>query len=104
MLILAYFLFAVGAFVSILNFHLSFIRPLVCRLRHRECRFISGFPLVGSLLLVASFFCFPSEHALRWAALIIALFDTGGIHWFCGTMVYDALRGRHSQTGGDRAA
>ncbi len=102
MLILAYCLFAVGAFVSILNFHLSFIRPLICRLRRQQYRFVSGFPLVGSLLLIVSFFCFPRDHSVRWATLIIALFDTGGIHWFCGMMVYDAFRGRRSQTGGDR--
>ena len=93
MLILAYCLFVVGAFVSVLNFHLSFIRPLVCRLRRRECRFVSGLPVVGSLLLVISFFCFPSEDALRWVALLVALLDTGGIHWFCGTMLYHGLRG-----------
>src|SRR5437016_13188472 len=102
--ILAYCLFGLGGFVSILNFYLSFIRPLVCRLRHRECRFISGFPLVGSVLLLVSFFCFPSGQALRWAALVVGLFDTGGIHWFCGTMLYHALRGRASQTGGNRVA
>jgi hypothetical protein len=104
MLLLAYSLFGVGAFVSFLNFHLSFVRPLICRLRHRDCRFISGFPLVGSLFLLVSFFCFPPAYALRWAVLIIALFDTGGIHWFCGTMLYYALRGRYSQAGGDRVA
>jgi hypothetical protein len=104
MTILAYCLFSVGAFVSVLNFHLSFIRPLICRLRRQEYRFISGFPLVGSLLLIVSFFCFPADHAVRWTALVIAVFDTGGIHWFCGTLLYHSLRGRQTQSGGDRVA
>jgi membrane-associated phospholipid phosphatase len=90
--ILAYSLFSAGVFVSVLNFYLSFVRPLICHLRRQEYRFISGLPAVGSLLLVASFFCFPSGHYVGWAALVIALFDTGGIHWFCGTMLYQSTR------------
>jgi hypothetical protein len=63
-------------------------------LRHREFHWVSGFPLVGSLLLVVSLFCFPSGHPLRLPAVIIALLDTGGIHWFCGGQLYEWLRGR----------
>ena len=94
--ILAYCLFGVGAFVSLLNFYLSFIRPAICRLRHRECRFVSGFPLVGSLLLVISYILFPADRVLRPVALVVALFDTGGIHWFCIMIVYNFFRGRRS--------
>ena len=96
MQILAYCLFGVGVFVSLLNFYLSCIRPAICRLRHRQYRFVSGFPLVGSLLLVGSYFLYPAGHVLRRLALVVALFDTGGIHWFCITMVYDFFRGRQS--------
>ena len=95
MLFFAYLLFVVGAFVSLLNFYLSFIRYMICRWQHQEYNHVSGFPLVGSPLLVVSFFCFPSEHAVRWAALIVALFDTGGIHWFCYSMLHEAIRGRN---------
>jgi hypothetical protein len=95
MSILAYVLFGLGAFVSILNFHLSFVRPAIHRFEGRgEYRFVSGFPLVGSLMLVGSFFLFAADHILRPVALIIALFDTGGIHWFCIMMVYVFFRGR----------
>src|SRR5262245_2419557 len=96
MSILAYILFALGAFLSLLNFHLSVVRPVIHRLRGRDSRFVSGFPLVGSLLLVGSFFLFPAGHVLRPVALVVALFDTGGIHWFCIMMVYDYFRGRRS--------
>ncbi len=95
--IFAYCLFGAGAFVSILNFYLSFIQPAIYRLRHREYRVVSGLPLIGSLLLVVSFFCFSSGHPLRSVALIVALLDTGGIHWFCGTILYHWVRDRHTQ-------
>jgi hypothetical protein len=39
---------------------------------------------------------FPAGHILRLVALVIALFDTGGIHWFCVMMVYDFFRGHRS--------
>ncbi len=93
MSILAYILFALGAFISILNFHLSFVRPAIHQLRGREYRFVSGFPVVGSLLLVISFLAFPADHILRPVALVVAVFDTGGIHWFCIMMAYDLFRG-----------
>jgi hypothetical protein len=97
MRILAYILFGLGGFLSILNFYMSFIRPAIHVMRGRgEYRFVSGFPLVGSLMLVAAFFLFPAGHILRPAALVIALFDTGGIHWFCVLMVYDFFRRRRS--------
>jgi hypothetical protein len=110
--IFAYCLFGAGAYISLLNFYLSFVRLFVCRLRQREYRFVSGFPLVGSLLLVASFFCFPSDHPMQPIALIVAAFDTGGIHWFCGTLLYHGLRAvyrwgrghKNTQNGGDRMA
>lgn len=97
MSILAYMLFGLGGFFSLLNLHLSFVRPAIHRLQgHGEYRFVSGFPLVGSLMLVGSFFLFPAGYILRLVALVIALFDTGGIHWFCVMMVYDFFRGRRS--------
>jgi hypothetical protein len=53
-------------------------------------------------MLVGAFFLFPESHILRLVALAIALFDTGGIHWFCIMMVYALFRGRRS--GGHNAA
>jgi hypothetical protein len=55
--IVAYILFGLGTFLSILNVHFSFIRPAIHRMRgDGQYRFVSGFPLVGSLMLVGSFF------------------------------------------------
>ena len=96
----AYLLFVPGAFICILNFHTSFIRPAVHRMRGQgEYRFVSGFPLIGSLMLVGSFFLLPAGHILRPVALVIALFDTGGIHWFCVLMVHDFFRRRRQLDG-----
>jgi hypothetical protein len=90
-------LFGLGGVLSILNFHLSLVRPANHRLRGRgEYRFVSGFPLVGSIMLVGSFFLFPGGHILRPVALVIALFDTGAFHWLCAMIVYDFFRGRRS--------
>jgi hypothetical protein len=97
MQILAYSLFAAGALVSLLNFHLSFVLPIIEHLRKREARFISGIPLFGSLLLMISFFCLPADNMLKWPALVIALLDTGGLHWFCDTLLYHSLGGEPTQ-------
>jgi hypothetical protein len=31
-----------------------------------------------------------------WTAIVISLFDTAGIHWFAGTMLYMTLFHRRS--------
>lgn len=98
MQIFAYSLFVIGVLVSLLNFYFSFVLPVIDRLRNRKASFTSGIPLFGSLLLVISFFCFPGDHVLSLPALIIALFDTGGLHWLCGSLLYHSLCGEPTQT------
>jgi len=99
----AYLLFVLGAFICILNFHSSFIRPAIHSMRGQgEYRFASGFPLIGSLMLVGSFLLLPAGHIPRPVALVIALFDTGGIHWFCVIMALDFYRS-HRRSSGDVA-
>ena len=53
---------ALGAFICALNFYLTFLRRHVYRLRGRESeyRFVSGFPFIGSFLLL---FCLFSSYA-----------------------------------------
>ena len=79
-----YILFAVGAFVSLLNFYLSFLRfPVHAAFggTRASYRHVSGFPIVGSGLL---WLCLPflPSNALRWVAAVMSAFDTGGLHWF----------------------
>lgn len=82
-------LFSLGAFISSLNFYLSWLRYPVHRLRggtRDEYKWVSGFPLVGSILLWFSIPCLLEHQPWPWIALVSSLFDTGGIHWFAGTM------------------
>ncbi|MEK6702304.1 MAG: hypothetical protein AABZ53_08575 [Planctomycetota bacterium] len=81
-------LFAFGAFVTLTNVYLSFIRyPIhLARGGTRETyRWVSGVPIVGSLFLWISMGLLAST-GLKWLAGILSIFDTGGIHWFIGTM------------------
>lgn len=95
---IAWILFALGAWLSSVNFYLSFIRYPV----HRFCghsretfQFVSGIPLFGSLFVLLSFGC--SYHPAWFNALRIGLIviDTGGLHWFALVMFVEMLRGRH---------
>jgi hypothetical protein len=90
-----------GAFCW-LNFYLSFIRYPLHRLRgqpRETFRWTSGIPLIGSLCVVAGLVlmkvsgALPSTALLALALASVAL-DTGGIHWFIGTMVWWWLKER----------
>jgi hypothetical protein len=73
-------------------------------LRRRESRTASGFPIVGSFMLVVALFIHPFPAWLRWMGIILALLDTGGIHWFLGTLIYARYRSRSSHRGSSDAA
>jgi hypothetical protein len=84
--------------VCLLNFHLSFVRFLLHLARggRRESyHYVSGFPLVGSLfvLLGAGIVGLPQySRGLTAGFAVVALLDTGGIHWFLATMIYSGTR------------
>jgi hypothetical protein len=65
---------------------LSYVRyflHLVFR-KKSEYHFVSGFPIVGSFLVVD---CLAILRFPRWALIagvVAAVLDTGGIHWFIG--------------------
>jgi hypothetical protein len=92
--ILGYLAFALGAFLSLLNFYLSFVRAPLLLALGRPSRFVSGFPLVGSLLLVASSFLLWRAPWLVLTALAAAALDTGGLHWLLGVLLWRAISGR----------
>jgi len=75
-----------GMLICALNIFLSFVRPLWFRLANRNSKYgrVSGVPLVGSLMTVASlaFLRFPGWVFI--AGILLAVADTGGIHWFIG--------------------
>lgn len=84
-------LFSAGAGVAILNAYLSFLRYPLHRLRGRSpdtYRHASGFPMVGTLLLVLGWLLMPSS---PWAHISLVLFlvaDTGGPLWFVALTIY----------------
>jgi hypothetical protein len=89
-------LFAFGAFVSLLNLYLSWIRvPLLRRLRPGvPIRFVSVFPLVGSGALCGAMILLKHSHPLFWPACLISLLDVGGIHWFLVVMAVQRFKGQ----------
>ena len=85
MIYFVYLLLGFGCFLSLLNFYLSFLRYPVFRLRGGETadyRWMSGYPLVGSILVLV---CLPfvfDNAWLFWFGAICSTLDTGGLHWF----------------------
>ena len=90
--------FLVGGFVCLLNFYLSWLSYPLHRLRGlspESFRSHSGFPLIGSILVVVSLVGLHSESTVVPIAIGLIAIDTGGIHWFLGAQVYHAWHTRH---------
>jgi hypothetical protein len=81
--VLAYSVFCLGAWICVLNFYLSFLRPLVHPLLRRQgkLRNVSGIPLVG-MAVVAGLLLAPASVGLSVACLVLMLLDTGNLIWF----------------------
>ena len=99
-----FILFAVGAFVTVMNAYLSFIRyPVHLALggTRETFRWVSGIPLIGSVCLWISIPLLSSVW-LKWCAAALSIFDAGGIHWFLGTMWWTGQLGSfiRGRTGG----
>ena len=88
-------MFAAGALISCLNFYVSFLRFPISKVYGLECKNISCIPVVGSLLLIVSAAFLSDSPILFWGGLIIALLDTGGLHWFAGILSWRYLQGRN---------
>jgi len=104
MLVVAYFLLGLGGLICAINIFLSFILPLIKMLRRRESRTASGFPIVGSFMVVVALVGHSFPAWLRWMSIVLALLDTGGIHWFLGTLIYAKCRSRSSHGGSNDVA
>ena len=82
-------LFWLGAFICVVNFYLSFLRYRIFLLRggrKSEYKWTSGTPLIGSLFVLVGLT--PETRWILIAGLILILIDTGGLHWFLGSMLY----------------
>jgi hypothetical protein len=97
MSVVAWIVFGLGAFLCVTNFYLSFLRYPLHRLRglsKESYRWVSGFPLVGSLFVGLSLLGLHDLSGMIPVAVVLILIDTGGIHWFVGTMIYQFVYGR----------
>jgi hypothetical protein len=91
---LAWLAFLVGGLVSALNFYLSFCRYRVHRFRggsRDSYRSVSGFPIVGSLLVALSIVRLYDVPWILVFALVLIGIDTGGIHWLAGVLIYQTF-------------
>lgn len=81
-------IFAIGALITLFNFYLSYLRypvHIAAGGTRETYRWVSGVPLLGSFLLWLSVPLLPSV-IFKVVAILLSLLDTGGIHWFLGTM------------------
>ena len=71
--VLAYLAFALGAYICLLNFYLSWIRIPLLRAFGRSPGWISGFPFIGSLLLAIAAALLWEKRGLAITALVLAV-------------------------------
>lgn len=74
-----------GGGIAIINAYLSFVRPAVYRLRHGETesyRFISGVPIIGSVILMFSPLPLCASLWPSFVAMVLLALDTAGPMWF----------------------
>lgn len=93
---LAWIAFALGALLCLTNFYLSFLRYPLYRLRglpKESYRWVSGIPLFGSLFVGLSLFGLSDLTGMVSVAVVLIVIDTGGLHWFVGTMIYQFVYG-----------
>jgi hypothetical protein len=56
--------------------------------KKEEYRWVSGLPVVGSLFVAISLLSFWQSPWLLALGIFLILIDTGGLHWFLGTIFY----------------
>jgi hypothetical protein len=94
---LSWFVFGLGALICLLNFYLSFLRYPIHRMRglpRESFRWSSGFPLIGSLFVVLSLIGLHAQTDILPASIVLIAIDTGGIHWFAGSMLYQSFHAK----------
>jgi hypothetical protein len=94
MLALGYCAFWLGAFVSLFNFYMHFARGPLLKALGRPHRFLSGAPVVASLLLLVAVLLLWGHRQLVLAAVILGLIDPLGLHLLVAFLFYDWARSR----------
>lgn len=90
--VVGYVVLALGALISVFNLYLSWIRMPLRRALGQSPKWKSGFPFIGSLLLVVALFIFRDDRRLVLAAACLLVVDTGGPLWFLGGQLWRAFR------------
>jgi len=88
MTLLGAILFGLGALITCNNFYLSFLRYPLFRLLGRNYQYVSVVPLIGSILLLVAAFLLRNAPLWSIISLVLALFDTGGLHFFVFAMLW----------------
>ena len=94
MTMIALGLLILGGLICCLNFYLSFLRYPIHRIgggKKHSYKWVSGFPLIGSLFVAISLFIYWQTTWIFVAAIILIAIDTGGIYWLLGTTFYRAV-------------
>lgn len=92
--ILSWLAFSLGGLLCLANFYLSFLRYPLHRFRglpKESYHWVSGFPLVGSFFVALSLLVLHGLPGILFVAIVLISIDTGGIHWFFGTMIYRSV-------------
>ena len=100
MMIAGYIFFVLGSMISLVNFYLSFLRYPIYRLcggRKDDYQYASGIPGFGSAFVLMGMALLFHVRWILISGLIIALLDTGGLHWFIGVMIFYALFKKRSK-------
>ena len=88
-------LFALAGYFCALNFYITFFRFRVHRWRglpSESFKFISGIPILGSLVLYLLVRYTPLPPALYYVGIVLICLDTGGIHWGVANLLYHTGR------------
>jgi hypothetical protein len=100
-----YFLFCLGGFICIVNFYLSFLHYPLYRLKggqKTDYKWISGFPVLGSVFVIFSIILLLDFWVLMGGIVLITI-DTGGFHWFLGSMFYHKVWKKSEGSNNSRA-
>ena len=79
-----FFLIMFGVIFSLMNFYISFLA---------KKKTGSGIPMFGSLFLVVSLF-FIKNKLIFYIICLVALLDTGGVHWFVIAMLWEKIKNK----------
>ena len=93
-------IYVLGCLFCLVNIYTSWLRyPIhkyVFKKPDDEFKFVSGIPLLGSVFIVLALFLYSGNAILFWLGVVLALLDTGGIHWFIGTIIYASVTDKNT--------